>query len=95
MIQAAHAAVKVKDSYLGVVYRRMVSRHAVKKAIVTVAHKLLVIAYTLLSKREHYQDPGPNYLDARRKDQTVRRLRDRIEQLGYTVNLEQRETVAT
>jgi len=94
LIQAAHAAVKVKDSYLGIVYRRLVGRHGVKKAIVAVAHKLLVIAYTLLSKREHYQDPGPNYLDARRKDQTVRRLRDRIEQLGYAVNLEPREAVS-
>ncbi|HEX9438969.1 MAG TPA: transposase, partial [Roseiflexaceae bacterium] len=94
LIQAAHAAVKVKDSYLGAFYRRLVSRQGVKKAIVAVAHKLLIIAYTLLSKREHYQEPGPNYLDARRTDQTVRRLRARIEQLGYTVNLEPRPAAA-
>jgi transposase len=93
LVQAAHAAVKVKDSYLGVFYRRLVSRHGVKKAIVAVAHKLLIIAYTLLTKRAHYQDPGLNYLDARQKDQAVRRLRHRIEQLGYTVNLEPRAAV--
>jgi transposase len=91
LIQAAHAAVKVKDSYLGVFYRRLVPRHGVKKAIVAVAHKLLIIAYTLLSKRVHYQDAGLNYLDERQKDRTVRRLRQRIEQLGYAVNLEPRE----
>lgn len=94
LIQAAHAAVKVKESYLGIFYRRLTARHGVKKAIMAVAHKLLVIAYTLLTKRELYQEPGPNYLDARRKDQTLRRLRDRIEQLGYTVSLESREAVA-
>lgn len=94
LIQAAHAAVKVKESYLGVFYRRLASRHGVKKAIMAVAHKLLVIAYTLLTNRELYQEPGPNYLDARRKDQTLRRLRNRIEQLGYTVSLEPREAVA-
>ena len=93
LIQAAHAAVKVKDSYLGVFYRRLVNRHGVKKAIVAVAHKLLIIAYTLLTKHAHYQDPGLNYLDARQKDQAVRRLRHRIEQLGYTVNLEPRTAV--
>lgn len=59
-----------------------------------VAHRLLVIADTLLSKREHYQDPGPNYLDTRQKERTVRRLRDRIEQLGYTVNLEPQTAAA-
>lgn len=94
LIQAAHAAVRVKESYLGAFYRRLASRHGVKKAIMAVAHKLLVIAYTLLTKRELYQEPGPNYLDARRKDQTLRRLRDRIEQLGYTVSLEPCEAVA-
>src|SRR5215204_1810088 len=56
LIQAAHAAVKVKDSYLGVFYRRLVARHGVKKTIVAVAHKLLILAYTLLSKGEHYQE---------------------------------------
>ena len=88
LIQAAHAAVKVKTSYLGVFYRRLVHRHGVKKTIVAVAHKLLIIAYTLLTKRVHYQDPGLNYLDAKQNNQVVRRLRHRIEQLGYTVNLE-------
>jgi hypothetical protein len=36
--------VKVKDSYLGVFYRRLVSRCWVNKAVVAVAHKLLIIA---------------------------------------------------
>lgn len=95
LIQAAHAAVKVKECYLGACYRRLASRQGVKKAILAVAHKLLVIAYTLLSKREVYQEPGPSYLDARRKNQTLHRLRDRIEQLGYSVSLEPREAVST
>jgi len=93
LIQAAHAAVKVKDSYLGAFYRRLVPRHGVKKTIVAVAHKLLIIASTLLSKRVHYQDAGLNYFDARQKDQTVRRLRQRIEQLGYTVIVEPQAAV--
>jgi transposase len=93
LIQAAQAAIKVKDSYLGAFYRRLLNRHGVKKTIVAVGYKLLIIAYTLLTKRAHYQDPGLNYLDARQKDQTVRRLRHRIEQLGYTVNLEPRAAV--
>src|SRR5262249_42500388 len=41
LIQAAHAAVKVKESYLGTFYRRLASRQGVKKAIMAVAHKLL------------------------------------------------------
>ena len=56
LIQAAHAAVKVKGSSLAAFYHRLVGRRGVKKAIVAVAHKLLTLAYTLLRKREPYRE---------------------------------------
>src|SRR5215210_8362101 len=88
LIQAAHAAVKVKDSYLAAFYHRLVARRGVKKAIVAVAHKLLTLAYTLLRKREHYQERGAAALDARQKEQVVHRLQRRFAHLGYKVHLE-------
>jgi transposase len=88
LIQAAHAAVKVKGSYLAGFYQRLVARRGKKKAIVAVAHKILTIAYTLLRKRERYREPGIAYLDERRKDQLLNRMQRRIEQLGYRVSLE-------
>ena len=88
LIQAAHAAVKVKDSYLAAFYHRLVARRGVKKALVAVAHKILTIAYTLLRKREPYRERGAGALDERRKDQVVHRLQRRFEQLGYKVHLE-------
>jgi transposase len=95
LIQAAHAAVKVKDSYLAAFYGRLAARRGKKKAIVAVAHKLLKIAYTLLRKREHYRDLGPTYADERRKDWLLNRLQHRIEQLGYKVSLEPTAPTAT
>jgi len=88
LIQAAHAAVKVKESYLAAFYHRLVGRRGKKRAIVAVAHKLLTIAYTLLQKRERYQEPGATYWDERRKEELVHRMRNRIERLGYTVQVE-------
>jgi hypothetical protein len=88
LIQAAHAAVKVKDTSLAAFYHRLVARRGVKKAIVAVAHKLLTIAYTLLRKREAYQERGAATLDERRKDQVLHRMQRRFEQLGYKVHLE-------
>jgi transposase len=88
LIQAAHAAVKVKGSSLAAFYQRLVARRGVKKAIVAVAHKLLTIAYTLLRKREVYQERGAAALDERRKDQVLQRMQRRFEQLGYKVHLE-------
>ncbi len=88
LIQAAHAAVKVKASYLAAFYQRLVARRGVKKAIVAVAHKLLTLAYTLLRKREPYQERGAAALDERRKDQVLHRMQRRFAQLGYKVHLE-------
>jgi transposase len=90
LIQAAHAAVKVKDSYLAAVYRRIVARRGKKRAIVAVAHKLLVIAYSLLRTRTHYRDRGAEHVDERHKDRLLERLSHRIQHLGYTVQLEPR-----
>jgi transposase len=94
LIQAAQAAVKVKDSYLAAFFHRVVARRGVKKAIVAVARKILVIAYTLLRKREPYQERGASAMDERRKDQILHRLQRRFEQLGYTVHLEPRTPMA-
>jgi transposase len=88
LIQAAHAAVRVKESYLAAFYHRLVVRRGKKKAIVAVAHKLLVLAYTLIRTRQRYHDPGPSYYDARQRDKLAHRLQARIERLGYNVTLE-------
>jgi len=94
LIQAAHAAVKVKDSYLAAFYHRLVARRGVKKAIVAVARKILLIAYTLLRKREGYRERGAAVFDERRKEQVMHRLQRRFEQLGYIVHLEPRTPLA-
>jgi hypothetical protein len=88
LLQAAHAAVKVKASYFSAFYHRLVVRRGAKKAIVAVAHKLLTIAYTLLQKREPYRERGVAALDERRKDQVLYRMQRRFEQLGYKVHFE-------
>jgi transposase len=94
LVQAAHAAVRVKDSYLAAFYGRLVGRRGKKKALVAVAHKLLVLAYTLIRKGERYAEPGATYLDERQQDRLLHRLTARIERLGYSVNLEPRAVAA-
>jgi transposase len=88
LIQAAWAAIKNKESFLAAFYRRLVVRRGAKKAIVAVAHKLLVIIYTLLTTGELYQERGAGALDERQKDRLLERLQRRIAQLGYNVSLE-------
>jgi transposase len=93
LVQAAHAAVRVKDSYFAKVYRRLVVRRGVKKAIMAVAHRLLVAIYYMLLRHEPYRAPGEAILDEQRKAQLADRMQHRLAELGYTVSLEPKHPV--
>lgn len=68
LIEAARAGVRTKDSYLGAQYRRLKGRRkdADNRAIVAVAHSILVIVYHLLRDGTMYQDLGGRLLPATR-----------------------------
>ncbi len=87
LTQAAWAASHTKNTYLSAQYRRLASRRGRKKAIVAVAHSILIIAYHLIKNEESYQDLGSNYFDRRNPEATEKRLVRRLEQLGYKVSL--------
>src|SRR5205085_4248467 len=88
LIQAAHAAGKSKNTYLGAQYRRLASRKGSKKAAVAVGHSILVIIYHLLRDHESYQDLGGNYFDERDRQVVQSQLIRRLERLGYQVELQ-------
>ena len=88
LVQAAHAAGRRKDNYLGAQYRRITTRRGKKRAAVAVAHSILVIAYHMLKRGTEYIEHGGGYFDKRNEDQLQRRLVKRLENLGYQVTLE-------
>lgn len=88
LIQAAHAAAHTKNTYLAAQYHRLAARRGSKRAIVAVAHSMLVIAYWLLSRHEPYRELGGDYFDRQRPAATATRLVRRLENLGYHVILE-------
>ena len=88
LVEAAHGAGRTKNTYLGAQYRRLATRRGKKKALVAIAHSILVIAYHVLSRKEPYRDLGSNYFDERDRVRVEKRLSKRLERLGYTVTLE-------
>jgi transposase len=69
-------------------YRRLAGRRGQKKAIVAVAHSIVVIAYHLIQRKEPYRELGGDYFDKQRPEATATRLVKRLERLGYTVALQ-------
>jgi transposase len=94
LVQAAHAAKRKKGCYLGAQYHRLAARRGKKRAIVAVAHSILVIAYHILSRQEPYRELGSNHFDERKRESVVNRLVRRLEKLGYQVALEMQPSSA-
>jgi transposase len=88
LVEAAQAAARVKSSYLGAQFRRLAARRGVKRALVAVAHSLLVIIYSLLTRGSTYADLGTGFFDQRDRQHTTTRLVARLQRLGYQVNLD-------
>jgi transposase len=94
LVEAAQAAARGKHTYLGAQYRRLAPRRGAKKAIIALAHTILVIAYHVLRRHEPYRDLGANYFDERDREAVQRRLVRRLERLGYDVALHPVEPAA-
>jgi len=87
MCQAAWAASHTKNTYLAAFYRRMSIRKGAPKAIMALAHHMMVVIYQVLSRREEYVEFGGDYYDRRNKPRTVARLVARLAKLGYDAEL--------
>jgi transposase len=88
LVEAATAAARTKGTYLRDKFYRLKARRGYKRAIVAVAHKILVAIYHMLSHRVCYNELGDLYLDKLNKHHLTRNLIHRLERLGYTVKLE-------
>jgi transposase len=86
--EATWGAVNTKGIYLKVQYHRLAARRGAKRAILGVAHTILLIIYHLLRRGTTYQDLGDNYFDEQDHQGTLRRSVRRLESQGYKVTLE-------
>jgi transposase len=88
LVEAAHAASRAKGTYLRDKFYRVKARRGTKRAAVTVAHKILVAVYHMLSQKVPYKDLGDVYLDKLNQHQLTRNLIRRLERLGYCVTVQ-------
>ena len=87
LVEAANAAARAKGTYLRDKFFRLKARRGYKRAVVAIAHKILVAIYHMLSQQVSYNDLGDLYLDQLNKNHLTRNLVHRLERLGYAVTL--------
>jgi transposase len=88
LIEAALAAIRTANSAFAARYRRIMRHRGHKKAVLAVAHSMLVTAYHLLARRTTYHELGADYFDRRHRERVARRAVQLLERQGYRVTLE-------
>jgi transposase len=83
MIEVAWAAVKKKGSYFKDKYYRLKARRGAKKAIVAIAHRILLGIYHVIKNGVEFRDLGEDYLTLRNKSQKLFHLRKQALALGF------------
>ncbi len=91
LTECAWAAVKTKGTYLSTFYRQIMRRKGKQKAIMAVTHKILVIAWHLLSNGALYDDPGAGAVRKSSEEQQRRRAIRQLDALGLNVTVEPRK----
>ena len=76
-----------KDNYLAAQYHRLARRIGKNKAVMAVAHSVLVIIYHVLHTRKPYHDLGADSFQKQDANRVAQRSLRQLEALGYEVTL--------
>jgi transposase len=92
LVEAAWAASRARGTYLQSQFRHLAYARGKgrKKAIVAVAHSILIAVWHILKKNVPYHDLGPEHLRRTDPEKIKRMLIRKLETLGYRVSLEEK-----
>lgn len=88
LCQSAWAASHTRESFLLAFYRRVCARRGHNRAIMALAHHMLIIVWHILRDGERYKELGADYYDRRNQPKVARRLVERLTRMGFTVRIE-------
>lgn len=92
LAQVAWSAARAKAGYLPALFARLRARRGPKKAIIAVAAAILTAVYWMLRRGTSYQDLGTDYFERTDRERLATKLVRKLDQLGFTVTLAQRQT---
>ena len=87
LVECACSAIRDKDSFFYARYKKISARRGGKRAIVAIAHSMLLAIYAMLRKKESFRDLGSNYFYEKDKDKILNRNIRSLQNLGFYVSL--------
>ena len=87
LVECAQSAVRKKDSFLYAQYQRISMKKGKKRAIVAVAHTMLIAIYHMINENKEYQDLGSDFYNKFNKEKKANAYIKKLKELGYDVQL--------
>ncbi len=87
LVQVATAAVRTKGSYYQAKFIRLSKRRGYKRAIVAIAHSMLIGIYHIVRDDRPFEELGSDWFSKRSAESKTKSLVSQLERLGYTVEL--------
>ena len=92
LVNCAQAAAKNKESYFSAQFARISAHRGKKRAIVAVAHSLLIAIYHVLKDDVSFVDLGSNYYDRFNREKKAKAYIKKLAQLGVKVVVQETST---
>lgn len=87
LVECAHSAIRHKDSYFYAKYCKLSARRGSKRAIVAVAHSMIIAIYHILKDKSCFMDLGSDYFNVINAEKIKNRNIKSLENLGFCVQL--------
>ena len=91
LVLAAHGAARTKNTYLRSLYYRLATHRGKGRAAMAVGRTILQMTYSMIVRQQPYRELGVTYLDQLDKVRTAKRLIQRLEALGFAVQVSERQ----
>lgn len=87
LVQCATAAVRSNGTYYQAKFRRISARRGYKRAIVAIAHSMLIAIYHMIKNNVDYKELGPSFTEELSAEKAARAHVQKLEKLGYVVSI--------
>jgi transposase len=87
IVECARAAIRNKSSYYYAKYCKISARRGGKRALIAVAHSMLLAIYHILKQKQHFADLGSDYFNTINAERILKRNLRSLHDLGYEVEL--------
>lgn len=87
LVECAQSAVQRKNTFFYAQYQRIAMRRGKKRAILAVAHSILIAIYYMIKEDKEYEDLGADFYNKFNKEKKANAYMKKLKELGYNVQI--------